>query len=54
MIPDFLVTLSRAWIAPHSRLDERVYPGLGHNVSDAELNDLSTFIQTQIGTRSTG
>jgi phospholipase/carboxylesterase len=54
VIPDFLVTLGRAWLAQHTRLDERVYPGLGHNVADAELTDLSNFIQAQIGTRSGG
>lgn len=48
IIPDWLVTLSRAWLAPHTRLDERVYPGLGHNVSDAELSDLSAFLQARI------
>jgi phospholipase/carboxylesterase len=52
VIPDFLVTLSRTWLARHTRLDERVYPGLGHNVADAELTDLSNFLQAQVERRA--
>jgi len=47
-VPDFLVTLSRAWLATHTRLSEKVYPGLSHAVNESELADLSRFLTDQI------
>ena len=44
IIPGFLVSLSRLWLSGHTRLEERTYPGLGHNVSTAELADLHRFL----------
>ncbi len=48
LIPDFLVSLTSTWLTNHTTLTEHVYPGLGHNVADAELNDLHDFLATQI------
>ena len=48
IIPAMLVDPTRAWLSRNTDLTERVYPGLGHNVSATELNDLSAFIRQQI------
>lgn len=48
VIPEFLVTLSRAWMSSHSRLTEKIYPGLGHLVNETELADLRQFLSEQI------
>ena len=48
IIPAMLVELSRGWLARNTALTERVYPGLSHNVSDAELAELSAFIRAQL------
>lgn len=48
LIPDFLVSLTSTWLTAHTTLTERVYPGLGHNVTDVELNDLHDFLATQL------
>ena len=46
LIPDPLLALTGSWLRRHTRLDERVYAGLGHNVNAAELGDLSRFLTT--------
>jgi len=51
IIPDFLVTLSRAWLTSHTRLSEKVYPGLSHFVNETELADLSRFLVQQLRPR---
>ncbi len=48
VIPEFLVSPTRSWLAQHATLDERVYPGLGHNVAPAELADLRQFLDDRI------
>ncbi len=48
VIPAMLVDPTRAWLSRNTDLNERVYPGLGHNVSATELNDLSTFIRERL------
>ena len=48
MVPQLLVTLTDAWLAEHTDLTSHRYPGLGHNVSDAEIGDLSAFLARQI------
>jgi len=44
IIPAILIDPTRAWLSRNTDLTERIYPGLGHNVSIAELDDLSAFI----------
>lgn len=48
VIPALLVDSTRWWLRQHTDLTERVYPGLSHNVSAAELADLAAFVQEQI------
>jgi phospholipase/carboxylesterase len=35
------------WLAAHTDLEARVYPGLGHSISRAELDDVSAFLTAQ-------
>ncbi len=48
VIPPPLVEWTRWWLRRHTDLTERLYPGLGHNVSAAELADLATFVRARI------
>ena len=43
-----LVDPTQAWLTRNTDLYERVYPGLGHNVSATELSDLSAFIRARL------
>lgn len=44
VIPHDAVTHTEEWLSKHSRLDARIYEGLGHDVSDRELTDVAAFI----------
>ena len=48
IIPAMLLDPTRAWLSRNTDLTERVYPGLGHNVSVTELSDLSAFIRGRL------
>jgi len=48
VIPALLVQATRHWLQGNTRLTEKVYRGLGHTVNDAEIADLSAFIEQQI------
>ena len=48
VIPALLVESTRWWLRRHTDLTERVYPGLSHNVSVAELGDLAEFVRARI------
>jgi phospholipase/carboxylesterase len=48
LIPAPLVTLTDAWLAEHTTLTRRVYPGLGHDVSPAEIEELTSFLRAQL------
>lgn len=48
LIPLPLVTMTDSWLTKHADVTRRVYPGLGHNVSAAEINDLAAFLRTQL------
>ena len=48
VIPALLVESTRWWLRQHTDLTERVYPGLSHNVSHAELADLAAFVRMQL------
>lgn len=39
---------TRWWLRRHTDLTERVYPGLSHNVSVAELADLADFVRVHV------
>ena len=36
------------WLPDHSRLTERIYEGLGHSVSEPELDDVTAFLRTNL------
>ena len=44
VIPAWRFADTADWLPEHSRLTERIYEGLGHAVSDAELQDVVTFL----------
>jgi phospholipase/carboxylesterase len=48
IIPSFLIPPTTTWLRRHTTLTERVYPGLGHYVSAAELSDLRSFLTGQL------
>lgn len=48
VIPAPLVTSSRTWLSHHATLTECRYPGMGHNVSTAELDDLRAFLRVHV------
>jgi phospholipase/carboxylesterase len=39
-----LIERTERWLADHAAADVRVYPGLGHTISDSELRDVSDFL----------
>jgi phospholipase/carboxylesterase len=48
VIPPFLVEHTAAWLPDHVDLSGRVYPGLTHNVSEQELDDVRVFLEKQL------
>jgi phospholipase/carboxylesterase len=47
VIPAAFVDHTQAWLPAHTTLTERIYEGLGHSVSEAELADVVTFLRAQ-------
>ena len=47
VIPAASVAHTQAWLPEHSTLDERIYEGIGHSVSDRELADVAAFIRAR-------
>ena len=47
VIPPAFVAQTQSWLPQHSTLTERIYEGLGHSVSEAELADVLTFLRAQ-------
>lgn len=45
VIPPALVQHTAQWLPAHTALSGRVYPGLGHAVSDEELGDVRAFLE---------
>ena len=50
VIPVASVARTQAWLPAHSTLDERIYEGVGHSVSDRELADVAAYIRAQFAT----
>ncbi|WP_347104194.1 alpha/beta fold hydrolase [Microbacterium sp. 4R-513] len=48
VIPEFLVAHSIEWLPAHVDLSGRVYQGLTHSVSEAELADVRVFLDKQL------
>jgi len=47
VIPGQLITHTVEWLPAHSTLSGRVYPGMGHSVSQDELVDVRRFLDLQ-------
>jgi len=45
VIPQSLVEHTAQWLPAHAELSGRVYPGLGHAVSEEELADVCAFLE---------
>ncbi|GAA1465723.1 alpha/beta hydrolase [Microbacterium thalassium] len=48
VIPSPLVEHTVEWLPAHTDLSGRVYPGLTHSVSEAELDDVRAFLDKQL------
>ncbi|TDN90636.1 alpha/beta fold hydrolase [Microbacterium sp. BK668] len=48
VIPEFLVAHTVEWLPAHVDLSGRVYQGLTHSVSEAELADVRAFLDKQL------
>ncbi|MRX44348.1 alpha/beta hydrolase [Agromyces kandeliae] len=44
VIPSTSVVRTQEWLPAHASLDQRVYEGLGHSVSDREIGDVRAFL----------
>jgi len=49
VITEAAVSRTRSFLPAHSTLEERVYPGLAHGISAAELADVSAFLMAELG-----
>ena len=45
VVPAASVAHTQAWLPSHAELDERIYEGLGHSVSELELADAAAFLR---------
>ena len=45
VVPARMIEHTQMWLPAHTTLDERIYEGIGHSVSDRELADVSAFIR---------
>ena len=48
LVPAMLTTLTDTWLSRHTRLEQKVYPGLGHNVAPEEIADLTDFLRRHL------
>ncbi|MEV7693841.1 alpha/beta hydrolase-fold protein [Microbacterium sp. NPDC089189] len=48
VIPEPLIAHTVQWLPEHTDLTGRVYPGLGHSVSEQELSDVRTFLDRRL------
>lgn len=46
-VPQDAVDRTQAWLPDHSTLTERIYEGMGHSISEAELGEIVTFLRAQ-------
>ena len=47
VVSDRMVEQTQMWLPAHSTLDERIYEGIGHSVSDREIADVAAFIRAR-------
>ena len=48
VFPSWRFADTTEWLPEHSRLTERIYEGLGHSVSEPELEDVTAFLRTTL------
>lgn len=48
VIPQPLITHTAEWLPAHAELTERVYPGMGHSISEDELRDVIDFLSRHL------
>ena len=48
VIPEDAIARTEAWLPEHSTLTSRIYEGLAHGVSPAELVDVNSFLRASI------
>jgi phospholipase/carboxylesterase len=48
VIPAWRFADTADWLPERTRLTERIYEGLGHAVSEAEIDDVNAFLRTQL------
>lgn len=48
VIPDASIARTRDWLPSRSTLDERIYEGVAHSVSERELADVAAFVRAQV------
>lgn len=48
VVPAEAIERTLEWLPSHSALDTRVYEGMGHSISTAELTDVAGFIRTHL------
>ncbi|KTR96029.1 esterase [Microbacterium testaceum] len=51
VIPTPLIDATAQWLPGHSELSGRVYPGLTHSISQAELDDVRAFLDARLAGR---
>ena len=51
VIPTPLIDATAQWLPGHSELSGRVYPGLTHSISQAELDDVRAFLDARLADR---
>lgn len=52
VIPGPLIAHTTGWLPAHADLSGRVYPGLTHSVSEAELADVRAFLDARLAERA--
>jgi len=48
VIPPFAIQATEEWLPSHSTLTVRIYEGVAHGISNAELKELTAFISSQL------
>lgn len=54
VIPSRFIDHAQRWLPNHVELTERIYEGLGHGISESELNDVLAFMREQRGAQQGG
>ncbi|MGN6445751.1 alpha/beta hydrolase [Amnibacterium sp.] len=54
VIPAAAVARTAAFLATHTALEARVYPGLGHGIAAQEVDDVRMFLAAQLGEAAVG